>query len=92
MKKRVSITLDDMTYSKILDKAISDMRPNILSGKQITKKAGQLILRTIMDAFPSDVVPCDHCGKVFSIEADEGSMRDTGTFCNKHLPIETEEI
>ena len=38
-----------------------------------------------------DVLPCARCGKVISIEADEGSMREEGVFCNKHLPEETEE-
>jgi hypothetical protein len=50
-----------------------------------------LILETIMESFPSDVLLCDKCGKVFSIEADEGSVSEEGAFCNKHLPKEAEE-
>ena len=29
---------------------------------------------------------CDRCGKGFSLEADEGSVREEGAFCNRHLP------
>lgn len=84
--KRLSIALDDTTWELVLQKAVSEMAHDSLTGKGITKKAGMLIIQKIMEAFPSDVLPCETCGKIFSIEADEGSLREEGAFCNKHLP------
>ncbi|MHB8544082.1 MAG: hypothetical protein ACYC9S_08815 [Leptospirales bacterium] len=89
--KRISLALDDTTYDLVLKEAISRMDSGSLPGKKISKKAVRLIIETIMDAFPSDVLLCDKCEKVFSIETDEGSVREEGVFCNKHLPKETEE-
>jgi hypothetical protein len=78
--KRISLTLHNTTLDLISRQATK-------SGKKLQA----VILETIMEAFPSDVFPCTRCGKIFSIESDEGSMRSEGTFCNKHLPKETEE-
>ena len=78
--KRISLALHEETYELIKQEA-----------KPSGKKPSLVILQTIMLAFPSDVLPCARCGKVISIEADEGSMREEGVFCNKHLPKETEE-
>jgi len=89
--KRISLALHDSTYELILRETISRTRTESLTGKAISKKAVQVVIETIMEAFPSDVLPCTKCGKVICIEADEGSMREEGVFCNKHLPKETEE-
>lgn len=84
--KKVSIHIHDTTWDLILKKAISMIPSESLTGKGIVKKANQVILQTLMDAFPSEVLPCNKCGKIFSIEGDEGVLRETGTFCNKHVP------
>lgn len=78
--KRVTLSIDDTTYDLIRQEAVK-------RGIKIQT----LILDYLLIAFPSDVSVCFKCGKVFSIEADEGSLRDEGTFCNKHLPKEREE-
>lgn len=77
--KRISIALDNTTLDLISRQATE-------SGKKLQV----VILETIMEAFPSDVFPCTRCGKIFSIEGNEGSIREEGAFCNKHLPKETE--
>jgi len=79
--KRISIALDNTTLDLISRQAT-----------ETGKKLQTVILETIMEAFPSDVFPCTRCGKIFSIEDDEGGLRSEGTFCNKHLPKETEEV
>ena len=88
--KKITISLHDSTYSNILDQAISEIDKGALTGARITRRAAQVILRTIMDSFPCEVFSCDKCGKIFSVEGDEGSLREQGAFCNKHLPGETE--
>ena len=86
---KISLNLDDTTYDLVLRKAITNIpEGKSLTGKAITKGARRLILETIMEAFPSDVCLCERCGKAFSVEADEGSLREEGAFCNKHLPEE----
>lgn len=90
--KRLSITLDDTTYGLILQEAVSRMEGEYSTGKAIEKKAVNLVLEAVMLAYPSDVMPCDKCGKIFSVEADEGSVREEGAFCNKHIPKEGKEI
>lgn len=89
--KRISLALDDTTYELILRETLSRTRTEPLTERAISKKAVQLIVSTVMEAFSSDVLPCTRCGKIISIEADEGSLREEGVFCNKHLPKEREE-
>ena len=78
--KRLSLSLDDTTYDLVSRQAAESR-----------KKVSAVLLEAIMLAFPSDVCLCDKCGKLFSVEADEGSIREEGAFCNRHLPKETEE-
>lgn len=91
--KRVTLSIDNTTYDLVLRKPISVLSKsgNQWTGSQISRKATQIMIEVIMDAFSSDVSLCEKCGKVFSIEADEGSLREEGVFCNKHLPKEEEE-
>ncbi len=78
--KRLSLSLDDTTFDLVSRQAAESR-----------KKVSAVLLEAIMLAFPSDVCLCDKCGKLFSVEADEGSIREEGAFCNRHLPKETEE-
>lgn len=78
--KRVTLSIDETTYELMHQEAVK-------RGIKIQT----LILNYLLIAFPSDVCVCFKCGKVFSIEADEGSLREEGTFCNKHLPSEEEK-
>ncbi|WP_053764693.1 hypothetical protein [Leptospirillum ferriphilum] len=75
--KKLSITLDETTYGLIQRQAAESRR-----------RVSQVAIEALMVAFPSDVCQCDRCGKAFSVEADEGSVREEGAFCNKHLPME----
>lgn len=77
--KKLSINLDDTTYGLISRQAAESR-----------KKVSQIVTLALMEAFPSDVCQCERCGKVFSIESDEGSLREEGAFCNKHLPKKEE--
>ena len=77
--KKLSISLDDTTYGLISREAAESRR-----------KVSQVAIEALLAAFPSDVCLCERCGKVFSIESDEGSVREDGAFCNKHLPKEDE--
>ena len=79
--KRISVTLDDTTYQLLSESAAE-------SGKKVP----HVIAGVLMDAFPSDhLCLCEKCGKVFDIQADEGSLREEGAFCNKHLPVDEED-
>ena len=90
--KRISLTLDDTTYDLILREAVPRMPPvPHRTTKLVDRAASRLIHETILDAFPSGAVLCDKCGEAFSVECDEGGIREEGAFCNKHLPKETEE-
>lgn len=84
--KRLSLTPDDTTYELILREAYSRLKDATPTGRAIQKKAVHLVLEAVMLAYPSDSILCDKCGKLFSIEADEGSIREEGAFCNKHVP------
>lgn len=75
--KRVTLSIDDTTYGLICQEA-----------EKRNKRVQTIIIDYLMIAFPSDVLLCDNCGKVFSVEADEGSLREEGAFCNRHLPKE----
>ena len=87
--KRIFLNLDDTTYDLILREAVPRKPPvPHRTTKLVDRAASRLILETIMDAFPSGVCLCEKCGKAFSIECDEGSIREAGAFCNKHLPKE----
>ena len=77
--KRLSITLDDTTFDLIRQEA-----------ERRNKRVQTIIIDYLMIIFPSDVLLCDKCGKFFSVEADEGSLREEGAFCTKHLPREGE--
>ena len=90
---KISLTLDDLTYDLILQEAGSRLPPlPYRTPRLVDRAARRLILETIMAAFPSDLCLCEKCGKAFSVEGDEGSVREEGAFCNKHLPKETEEV
>ncbi len=78
--KKLSISLHDATYALISGQAAESR-----------KKVSQVAIEALMDAFPTDISLCDRCGKLFSIEADEGGLREEGVFCNRHLPKETGE-
>ena len=89
--KRVSLKLDDTTYDLILRKAVPLMPPvPHRTTKLVDRAASRLIHETILDAFPSGAVLCDKCGEAFSVEGDEGSIREEGAFCTKHLPKDGE--
>ena len=91
--KRISLKLDPTTYDLIRQEAGSRLPPvPHRTPGLVDRAAGRLILETILQAFPSDVCLCEKCGKAFSVECDEGSMREEGAFCNKHLPKETDAI
>ena len=77
--KKLSISLDDTTYGLISRQAAESRR-----------RVSQVAIEALLAAFTSDVCQCVRCGKVFSIESDEGSMREEGAFCNKHMPKEEE--
>ena len=91
--KRISITLDPTTYDLILKEADSRLAPlPNRTPRMLDRAASRLIFETIMNAFSSDVCLCEKCGKAFSVEGDEGSVREEGSFCNKHLPVDPEEV
>lgn len=93
--KRISLVLDDTTYDLVRQQSISALSKsgNQWTESRVSRKATQIMVETIMAAFfSSDVCLCDRCGKGFSLEADEGSVREEGAFCNRHLPKETEEV
>ena len=73
--KRVTISLHDSIYEKIKDEAT-------IKGHSVPS----VIMSRLTEEFMPALIVCDKCGKVFDIEADEGSLREEGAFCNKHLP------
>ena len=75
--KKLTVSLDETTYGLIQHQAAESRR-----------KVSQVAIEALLAAFPSDVCLCERCGKAFSVEADEGSLREEGAFCNKHLPEE----
>ncbi len=79
--KRISLTLDPTTYDLILREAAESR-----------KKVSQVAIEALLAAFPSDICLCEKCGKAFSVEGDEGNVREEGAFCNRHLPKEIEEV
>ena len=78
---RISLNLDATTYECVVRQA-----------EESGQKISALLLEVIMEKFsPPEVCVCAKCGKPFSIEADEGSIREEGAFCNRHIPQATTE-
>ena len=75
--KKLTVSLDETTFGLIQRQAAESRR-----------RVSQVAIEALLAAFPSDVCLCERCGKAFSVEADEGSLREEGAFCNKHLPEE----
>lgn len=73
---RLTITLPDVLLDTIDSQAAA-----------VGKKRSVFLIQYLSDAFGLDLLTCEKCGKKFSVEADEGSFRDDGSWCNAHLHL-----
>lgn len=73
---RLSVTLPDSILEEIDRRA-----------KNEGLKRPIWMTQFLSEHFGMDLLLCQKCSKVFSVEADEGSLREDGAWCNAHLHL-----